>query len=100
CCDDRMFYAGRDRALEVIVDAGGEIRSAQKLSEILDLRFPLNLAKVLKYAVIVTGTRSPAASPAAVRTSREAADRHLPLPLTPRQLQRGGCSEAWADPPR
>jgi SAM-dependent methyltransferase len=56
--DDQGFYAGRDRALEVIVDAGGEIGSAQKLSEILEFRFPLNLAKVLKYAVIVTGTKS------------------------------------------
>jgi SAM-dependent methyltransferase len=56
--DDQAFYAGRDRPLEVIVDAGGEIGSAQKLSEIFEFRFPLNLAKVLKYAVIVTGTKS------------------------------------------
>ena len=59
--DDRGFYGGRDRALEVIVDAGGEIGSAQKLSEIFEFRFPLNLAKVLKYAVIVTGTKLPTA---------------------------------------
>ena len=59
--DDQGFYAGRDRALEVIVGAGGEIGSAQKLSEIFEFRFPLNLAKVLKYAVIVTGTKSPTA---------------------------------------
>jgi SAM-dependent methyltransferase len=57
--DDPAFYAGRDRALEVIVDAGGEIASVQKLSEIFEFRFPMNLAKVLKYAVIVTGTKSP-----------------------------------------
>ena len=57
--DDQGFYAGRDRALEVIADAGGEIGSAQRLSEIFEFRFPLNLAKVLKYAVIVTGTKSP-----------------------------------------
>jgi len=65
--DDQGFYAGRDRALKVIVDAGGEIRSAQTLSEIFEFRFPLNLAKVLKYAVIVTGTKSSAAD-----------DRHAP----------------------
>jgi SAM-dependent methyltransferase len=59
--DDPGFYASRDRALEVIADAGGEIGSAQKLSEIFEFRFPLNLAKVLKYAVIVTGTKSPTA---------------------------------------
>jgi SAM-dependent methyltransferase len=56
--DDQGFYAGRDRALQVIVDAGGEIGSAQTLSEIFEFRFPLNLAKVLKHAVIVTGTKS------------------------------------------
>src|SRR6516225_2577809 len=52
--DDEGFYCGRDRALEVIVIAGGKIESARKLSEIFEFRFPLNLAKVLKYAVIVT----------------------------------------------
>ena len=72
--DDRAFYAGRDRPLEVIVDAGGEIGSARKLSEIFELRFPLNLAKVLKDAVIVTGTKTPNAT----RASRQInpADRH------------------------
>jgi len=55
--DDRRFYGSRDRALGVIVDAGGEIESARRLSEILELRFPLNMSKVLKHAVIVTGTR-------------------------------------------
>jgi SAM-dependent methyltransferase len=57
--DDRGSYAGRNRALGVIVDAGGEVESAQKLSEIFEFRFPLNLARALKYAVIVTGTKSP-----------------------------------------
>jgi len=59
--DDHGFYPGRDRALEVITRAGGEIGSAQKLSEIFAFRFPLNLAKVLKYAVIVSGRKSPTA---------------------------------------
>jgi SAM-dependent methyltransferase len=57
--DDPGLYAGRNRALEVIMAAGGEIGSAQKLSQIVEFKFPLNLAKVLKYAVIVTGTKSP-----------------------------------------
>jgi SAM-dependent methyltransferase len=56
--DDQGFYTSRDRVLEVIVDAGGEIGLAQALSQIFEFRFPLNLAKVLKYAVIVTGTKS------------------------------------------
>ena len=59
--DDPRLYAGRNRALEVIMAAGGKIGSAQKLSQILEFTFPLNLAKVLKYAVIVTGTKSPMA---------------------------------------
>jgi SAM-dependent methyltransferase len=57
--DDPGFYAGRDQVLEIIADAGGVIGSAQNLSEIFEFRFPLNLAKVLKYAVIVSGTKSP-----------------------------------------
>jgi SAM-dependent methyltransferase len=55
--DDRRIYGSRDRVLEVIVDAGGRIELARNLSEILELRFPLNMSKVLKHAVIVTGTR-------------------------------------------
>lgn len=56
--DDPCHYDGRDRVLRVIVSAGGEVESARRLSEILELRFPLNLAKVLKYAVLVAGTKS------------------------------------------
>jgi SAM-dependent methyltransferase len=55
--DDRRFFGGRDRALEVIANAGAEIGSARTLSEIFDFRFPMNLGRVLKHAVIVTGTR-------------------------------------------
>src|SRR5262249_3007860 len=61
--DDRAFYAGRDRALKVIAEAGGEIRSAQRLSDIFEFKFPLNLGKVLRYAVIVTGTKLPGRPP-------------------------------------
>jgi SAM-dependent methyltransferase len=57
--DDPRFYSERDRVLKVIVDAGGKIESAQNLAEIFEFSFPLNLGKVLKYAVIVTGTKSP-----------------------------------------
>jgi hypothetical protein len=45
----------------VIVGAGGEVESARSLSEILELRFPLSLANVLVYAVLVSGTESLAA---------------------------------------
>jgi hypothetical protein len=59
--DDARFYLERERVLDAVRDAGGEIESVRKLTEILDLRFPMNLGKVLKYAVIVTGTKSPEA---------------------------------------
>jgi SAM-dependent methyltransferase len=56
--DDPGFYTGRERVLEAIRRAGGEVVSARSLSEILELRFPLKLTKVLGYAVLVTGTKS------------------------------------------
>lgn len=59
--DDPGFYQGRERVLDAVRDAGGEIESVRKLTEIFDLEFPMNLGKVLKYAVIVTGTKSPRA---------------------------------------
>jgi len=59
--DDARLYDGRDQVLQVIVSAGGEVDCSRRLSEILDLRFPMNLAKVLKYAVLVSGTKSLAA---------------------------------------
>ena len=57
--DDPSFYSGRERVLTAVAKAGGKIESARSLSEVFEFRFPLNLAKVLKYAVIVTGTKSP-----------------------------------------
>jgi SAM-dependent methyltransferase len=59
--DDPQFYEGRDQVLQLIVSAGGEVESSRSLSEILEFAFPLNLAKVLKYAVLVSGTKPLAA---------------------------------------
>jgi SAM-dependent methyltransferase len=56
--DDPKLYDGRRQALKVIASNGGEIESSRSLLEVLDLRFPLNLGKVLKYAVLVSGTKS------------------------------------------
>jgi SAM-dependent methyltransferase len=56
--DDPKIYHGREHVLKVLASHGGEIASARSLSEVLDLRFPLNLAQVLKYAVLVSGTKS------------------------------------------
>jgi SAM-dependent methyltransferase len=56
--DDPKLYDGRGQMLKVIASNGGEIESSRSLSEVLDLHFPLNLAKVLKHAVLVSGTKS------------------------------------------
>jgi hypothetical protein len=56
--DDPRLYDGRGHVLKVIASNGGEIESSRRLSDVLDLRFPLNLAQVLKYAVLVSGTKS------------------------------------------
>ncbi|GAB3436938.1 class I SAM-dependent methyltransferase [Flindersiella endophytica] len=57
--DDPAFYGGRERVLAAVRDARGEIESVRTLSEIFDLRFPMNQKQVLKYAVVVAGTRRP-----------------------------------------
>src|SRR5262249_18513092 len=56
--DDPKLYHGRGHVLKVIASYGGDIASARSLSEVLDLRFPLNLAQVLKYAMLVSGTKA------------------------------------------
>jgi SAM-dependent methyltransferase len=56
--DDPGFYTGRDHVLTAVANAGGKVESVQSLSEIFDLRFPMTLEKVLKYAVIVTGIKA------------------------------------------
>jgi ubiquinone/menaquinone biosynthesis C-methylase UbiE len=58
--DDPRLYRGRDQVLRAIASAGGEVESCRNLSEILELQFPLNLAKTLKYAVLVSGIKSEA----------------------------------------
>ena len=57
--DDPVFYDGRDQVLKAIQSSGGEVKSAGSLSELLELRFPLTLAKALKYAVFVSGIKTP-----------------------------------------
>jgi ubiquinone/menaquinone biosynthesis C-methylase UbiE len=61
--DDPVFYDGRDQVLKTIQRAGGEVRSAGSLSELLELHFPLTMAKVLKYAVIVSGIKTTVIEP-------------------------------------
>jgi SAM-dependent methyltransferase len=56
--DDPGYYTSREQALVAVADAGGTIETVRSLSEVFNLTFPLNLAKVLKYAVVVTGTKS------------------------------------------
>ena len=55
--DDPSIFHGRERVLDSIRGAGGEVESAQVLSEILALNWPTNTRKVLGYAVLITGTK-------------------------------------------
>jgi ubiquinone/menaquinone biosynthesis C-methylase UbiE len=57
--DDPGFYDGREQVLKAIRRSGGEVESTASLSSILELRFPLTLAKALKYAVFVSGIKTP-----------------------------------------
>ena len=57
--DDPVFYNRREQVLEAIQSAGGEVKSDRSLSELLELSFPLTLAKVLKYAVLLSGIKTP-----------------------------------------
>ena len=56
--DDPRFYRGRGEVVKAIESAGGTIDACRRLSECLELRFPLNLAKVLKYGVLVSGNKA------------------------------------------
>lgn len=56
--DDPKFFAGRQKVLDAITRSGGRIDRASSLSQVLELKFPLTLGKVLKYAVFVSGVKS------------------------------------------
>jgi SAM-dependent methyltransferase len=55
--DDPKFYTSRQTVLDAVTAGGGIIDMAKSLSHIIPLRFPLNLARVLKHAVIISGSR-------------------------------------------
>jgi len=55
--DDPGTYHRRERVIDAITKAGGELQSARCLSEILPLKWPMDTGKVLKYAVVIAGTK-------------------------------------------
>jgi ubiquinone/menaquinone biosynthesis C-methylase UbiE len=55
--DDPGAYHGRERVIEAITKAGGELESARCLSEIVPLKWPMDTGKALKYAVVVAGMK-------------------------------------------
>ena len=59
--DDPKSFAGRERVLAAIGASGGDVLEVKGLADLLELRFPLTLGQVLKYAVFVSGTKSSAA---------------------------------------
>ena len=72
--DDPKLYHGREHVLKVIASHGGEIASVRSLSEVLDLRFPLNLPQVLKMKPHSRGTKSFAREQSGVSPEQESAD--------------------------
>jgi ubiquinone/menaquinone biosynthesis C-methylase UbiE len=55
--DDPATYHGRERVIEAITKAHGELESTHCLSDIVPLKWPMDTGKVLKYAVVVAGTK-------------------------------------------
>lgn len=55
--DDPKIYGSRERVLAAIRDAGGRIEEQTVLSSVFPLRWPMNTPKVLRYAVIISGTK-------------------------------------------
>jgi SAM-dependent methyltransferase len=55
--DNPSTFQGRQRVIEAITKAGGEIESARGLSEIVPLKWPMDTGKVLKYAVVIAGAK-------------------------------------------
>ena len=55
--DDTQHFSGRASIRKAIAEQGGRITSEKRLSEIMPLPYPLDTAKVLKYAVLVCGEK-------------------------------------------
>ncbi len=56
--DDPRIYGSRERVEDAVVQAGGSLESTTRLSDLITLRWPLTLGQALKYAVVMTGTRT------------------------------------------
>lgn len=57
--DDLRHFSGRESIRKAIAEQGRRITSEKQLSEVMQLPFRLNTAKVLKYAVLVCGEKTP-----------------------------------------
>jgi SAM-dependent methyltransferase len=55
--DDPSAYHGRERVTNAITQAGGNLETARRLSDLMPLKWPMNTGKVLKYAVVITGNK-------------------------------------------
>lgn len=56
--DDPQHFSGRQSIHKAIAEQGGRVTSEKRLSETMKLPFPLDTAKVLKYAVLVCGEKN------------------------------------------
>jgi ubiquinone/menaquinone biosynthesis C-methylase UbiE len=55
--EDTSFYKSLDDVKKAITDSCGEILRFRNISEIMDLKYPLNTGKVLKYGVFISGKK-------------------------------------------
>jgi ubiquinone/menaquinone biosynthesis C-methylase UbiE len=55
--EDPSFYRSLNDVAKTIEKSGGSVGQLQKLSEIMELKFPLGTKKVLKYGVLIVGKK-------------------------------------------
>jgi hypothetical protein len=55
--DNPSTFDGRERVIEAVTKAGGEVGSAGGPSEIVPLRWLMDTGKGLKYAVVIAGAK-------------------------------------------
>jgi ubiquinone/menaquinone biosynthesis C-methylase UbiE len=55
--DDHGFYNGEENIKQAVINAGGGQFTYKRLSEYMRLPYPLQTKKVLRYGVLITGTK-------------------------------------------
>lgn len=56
--DSPEFFGSRQRVVDTIAATGALVDDARNLSELMELRFPLRMGKVLGHAVLISGRKA------------------------------------------